>query len=323
MKTKLLIVILTVIILLVFFLPKKGEKTYIKSLSSISSEIDSFVIKKGNVSAYIFQENDEWKVAKEKGSESYKADKSKVQEILKNIKEEKKVEVVSKSKAYYKYELDEENRIDIKAYYKEKEVAYLSIGKSANNYSSYYTLLKNDSNIYQLVGQIRDTFFYEVKELRDKKVYSFNAEDILSLKIDKGVKSVTLMKKNVNKNINQKAISKVKEVQEKKGDLKEIDLMWKDEANKEYKKYEIDDIVNTISNLKVDKFLEESSKEFTKGAFYIKFKIELKQGKSYQLTLFKRNETFVAVVPFMKQAFSISSEDIDRLDIKWQDIQRR
>jgi hypothetical protein len=87
-------------------------------------------------------------------------------------------ELVSITGSLSRYDLEEDEAVHVQAYDDSKVVRSLILGKQAATFRHTYVKLPDDSRVFQMPGDLRAIFDRGVSELRNKRVLSFNQDDI-------------------------------------------------------------------------------------------------------------------------------------------------
>jgi hypothetical protein len=123
------------------------------------------------------RKDDRWYVE----PEGYLVDNEKATDMLEVIGKLTITDLVSSSANYTRYELDEAQKISVSAWEGSTAVRTLEIGKAAPTFQHTYLRFGDDENVYQARGHFRLKFDQSAEELRDKRVLTFNADDIQSI----------------------------------------------------------------------------------------------------------------------------------------------
>lgn len=181
--------------------------------------------------------------------EGYPVDSKKAEAMLKVLKDLAVTEMVSEAGNYVIYELDEDNRIMVKAFAGATPVREFEIGKTAATYKHTYIRLAGDDKVYQAKGSFRNDFDQTAAELRDKLVLSFSADEVLSVTVSLAGESTTLTREEIRQEESQEgAQAPVKEVQ------------WKNEKSTVVEKLKVDNLLSRMSSLRCKDYLEDRTK---------------------------------------------------------------
>jgi hypothetical protein len=126
--------------------------------------------------------------------EGYPIDKGKVDEMLEALGGLDVVSLVSEAESYVQYDLGDDKRVFVEASSIEKPLLKIDIGKTASTQRHTYVKLVNDTNVYQVSGNIRRIFDVEIWALRDKKVMALDRSAITGLTIESDGEKISLTK---------------------------------------------------------------------------------------------------------------------------------
>ncbi len=244
---ELIIIGVVIILSLVYIVFRKTDKVHYKvpELKNIKiDEISKIFLTKGSRKVNIENRKGAWVV----GEEGYSADDSLIKKILGHVSNLKLTTLVSKAGNYYKYELDDPRKINVKIFIKKDIVREFDTGKVASTYDHTNIKLKDDKNIYLAGGSLRRDLDKTVDDLRDKKVFSFDKADISEIAFTLNNKTYIL----------NKIIVPVKDIgagdDGKNRSDQKVETEWKYENNKiEISK--LNPVLNSLSDLKCDQYV--------------------------------------------------------------------
>jgi len=130
--------------------------------------------------------DDKWHL----GPEGYLANSDKVDNMLNIINELTMTALVSESKNYSRYGLDEDSKVTVKAWIGDKLVREFEVGKVATSYRHTFVRLAGDDRVYHAKGNFRNDFDQTAEALRDKTVLSFDQSVISEIQIMKGTEQL-------------------------------------------------------------------------------------------------------------------------------------
>lgn len=299
-KTQIQIIILIAIIAIgsVYLILSNSSKMYTlpQYEKMDSKEFTRITIEKGDNLTTLEKSEDDWLILPEK----YKADPETVNTIINNISELTLTELISTSGQYSKYDLNDGSKTTVTAYNGNDIIRTFDFGKKSD--SSQHTFIKrtDDPDIYQVRGNLDDTFNKDTESLRDKTALSFNAEDILlfTIKMDDSTE-ITLNKTIVPAEQTENPEGVEQEPQEK--------TVWNKEDGTEFKSNEIVNLIQTLSALKCNSYAEEG-KEYGD----ILFAITLKGSSEYYLEVFnKTDDVYPASSSMNDYVFNLSSWQVE------------
>ncbi len=138
------------------------------------------VIEKNGSAITLDRSNDLWRL----GSDSSRADKTAVDNIIENLSDLFITDMVAKSGNLKTYGLAGEDVIHVTASDKDnKTLRELYIGKLTTGRGFTYIKLNDDKNVYTVKGNIRDSFDISADGITDKKILAFDSSSILKISI--------------------------------------------------------------------------------------------------------------------------------------------
>ncbi|KMQ50492.1 hypothetical protein CHISP_2610 [Chitinispirillum alkaliphilum] len=119
--------------------------------------------------------------------ERFLADSASVQVVLEKIVNLRKNTLVSENpERQSSFEVDEESGVFVSMWdEREKSLGAFRIGKTAIDWNTHYVRQMGSNSVYSIAGGVRYPFFSEVNRWRDRRIMSFNRNDVLRINIDK------------------------------------------------------------------------------------------------------------------------------------------
>ena len=195
MKVKKEYAILVVVIValgLYLFFRNTDRTTYtLPELPAVKTQdLTKIEIGKGDQNVVLTRKDDGWLVA----PGDYPADGNLVDRMLDALADLKVTALVSETRNYTRYELDENQQIRVTAYQDDKAVRSFHIGKAAETMRHTHITLSEDPHVYHAQGNFRQDFDHSVDSLRDKTVLAFKKEDVTEYSITTEGKTITIKK---------------------------------------------------------------------------------------------------------------------------------
>lgn len=286
LKIEYIILGLVIISLLIYLILRNPNQVQyeIPEISQIKdNKIEKVEIIKNGVMITLSKKKDQWFIQ----PQDYPADQEKVKKLIQTISDLVLSDVISESKNYFKYGLDQENKITVKAYYSKDIIREFEIGKEAATYRHTFVKIPNDTRVFHARNSFRRDFEQKVADLRDKTVLKFNKSGINRIEMKSRETALVFEKK-------------IQEVKIKSGDImdknkkpsadvpsdKPPQEFWSMPDGKIGKKGEIDSIISFLSNLSCNDYIEDKTKADFKEPLY---QVTLKGTRDY--TLFIYNKT--------------------------------
>ena len=177
LKKEYIILLLIIVVLVIYIALRKDSRIQyeIPEVAELAPEKISGIVIKGITSEILLaKENDKWLI----GDDKYVADAYKVEKMIDFLKKPLLITVVSDSKDYIRYGLDEKNMITVKALSGENQQRLIEIGYQADVRNHTFIKLENDTRVFQAREDLRDIFSADIDDIRDKTVLSFNVEEV-------------------------------------------------------------------------------------------------------------------------------------------------
>lgn len=105
---------------------------------------------------------------------------------IKTISVLNKIDNMKSDSKKEKYGFTDEKIISVEAFEGEKSVRKILIGKLSSTYSQTFIALGKGEDVFLAAGNLHDVFDHDAQELKDKKIYSLNKNDITSVSISCG-----------------------------------------------------------------------------------------------------------------------------------------
>lgn len=314
MKIKKEYIILAVIIVaLLLYLSQRSTDRTLYQLADVpeisNSAITKIEINKNNTPVVLDKQTDQWTI----GPKKYPADAVKVKDILNVMDKLTLTALVSESKSYSRYDLDDANKITVKAFDKDRLKLEFDIGKAAASFRHTFVKIAGDKRVFHARGSFRSKFDQTVDDLRDKAVLAFKINEIREINIAKARDKMVFNRIQIPDTTKQSETSNSK--------TEPLKTTWQNAAGQKAGNSKINRLLTTLSDLSCEKYISDRTKdEFTDPVF----NLILKGGKEYKLSIFeklnKNDKDYPAIssensYPFILSGSQIKSimEDPDEL----------
>jgi hypothetical protein len=292
-----------IVILLGYLLFQSRDKVHYKVpvLDTVKKEnIDKVEIKKSDETITLVKKDSQWLIH----PQGYPTDADKVDRIMNTITQLTLTDLVSRSKNYTLYDLTEEKAIHVKAFNKDVELRDFEIGKIASTYGHTFVKIKDNPNVYYARESFRSHFDTKVSDLRDKTVMKLDSNEISEVTIEKegqtyvfakNVKPVEPPTVELDKAEDKTEEEKKEgEDEDKPAEVEppkpEEQITWLMPDGKKGKKSEVDSLINQLTDLSCQEYIEDKTKEDFKTQTPI-YTLKLKGSKDYIMTFFPKPET--------------------------------
>ncbi len=294
-KKEIAILFFIMAVLVFYIKSEKTDKTTYKlpDITKIETgDISRLTISNKDSEIILLKENNIWLV----GVNKYPADPSTIDKMLTQISAISLTALASESKNYSLYELDNDKKINVRAFKGDNIIRNISIGKPASSYKHTFVMIDDDHRVFHAEGNIRTDFSKTVPELRDKKVMAVQ-DEITELILTAGNKNMTIVKAvaPVSVDVNDKQAGEQPAEQGPK---------WTTADNRPVKDSEIDSIISSLSDYRCDEFIENKTKQDFTSAVY---KAVFKGTKEYSISFYDmQNEKYPAVTSESEYPFMVS-----------------
>ncbi len=287
------IILFTVIAALVLYIAlRKGNRIQyeIPEVSEIiGSDISGIVIEESGKKLALVRENDRWVIEPEK----YTADSYKVEKMLDFLSAPELVTVVSDSKDYMRYGLDDKKKLSVKAVSEGSNARSVEIGYQTEIRDFTFLKLENGDRVFHARGDLRDIFTTDMNEIRDKTVISFESKDIGYIELIKDGKKLSLTRTGT---------------EQIEGDT-QPSYEWKNAEGKTVDNAAAAAILNDILEIKCSEYIYDNS-EVQGDPMYV---IKVTDEKEHSIKIFTQKENEYSAVssdnptPFKLYAWRIDN----------------
>jgi len=310
MKIKKEYIILAVIIvaLLLYLSQRSTDRTLyqLPEMPEISnSDLSKIELTKNTTIVVLSKEDGKWTI----GLKKYPADELKIKNMLDVIGKLSLTALVSQSKSYNRYHLDEGNKIKVKAFDKDKLRREFDIGKAAASFRHTFVKISGDERVFHASGSFRDKFDKTVEDLRDKTVLSFKINEIREIHISKGKHKMAFNLTQPPKEVKQTEKSNTSSPK-----TEPIKMLWQTTAGKNASSTKINRLLTTLSDLSCDEYISGQDKDEWKDPI---FTLLLKGSKEYKLSIFEKlnkdKKDYPAISSENSYVFNLSGSEAENI----------
>ena len=318
MKLKKEYFILTAILvaLILYLVLHRSNRTHyqLPELSEVSGKhISKIEIKTADNSIIFNKKDNTWQIEPNK----YRADSTKVKNILNAVEKLKLTALVSESKNYVRYDLKSDKNIHVKAWQGKNLVREFDIGKAAPTFKHTFVKLPNDPNVYHARGDFRRNFDGSVEDFRDKTVLSFAQNTIHGIELTHEKETISLSRKEIPEILAEKKDGPASKASK---DSK-TKTVWEDTKGHEVAPSKISSLLGFLNSLECEKYLDDLKKENFKNPIYT---LILKGEKEYSLLVFAKKDenatSYSGISSENESPFSLSDIQVDTIKSKLDEI---
>ena len=308
LKKEYIILALVIIALAAYLVTRTSDRTQyqLPDVPQVAAkEISKLQITREGAIIVVNKKDDKWYIA----PEEFPADGNKIKDILNAIENLTLTALVSESKNYHLYDLDEEKKVNVKAWQADNLRRDVDLGKTASSFRHTFVKPAGDDRVFHARGNFRNNFDLTVDDLRDKRVLTLDPADIIQFQVIKEQQTLILNKTQAPVAVESSQAKKQTEAapQVNKAEWQALDGRPVDEAV-------VQQILDTVSDLRCEKFITDRGKDdFTTPLFTLR----VKGGQDYSLSIFAKaadkDTDYPAVSSGTNYPFLLSGSQVDKI----------
>ncbi|MBN2533094.1 MAG: DUF4340 domain-containing protein [Spirochaetales bacterium] len=299
------IILGVIVIILIGFLifQNTSNKTHYKlpKINKVEKDdIKKIILTKPDETITLKKENENWRIL----PGQFPADPAKIDRIVNVVTGFTITDLVSESKNYGLYELDDENKINLKAFSADDRILLeFDIGKKANTYRHTFVKLKDNPNVYHA----KEIFQYDVPktvdEFRDKQVMKFDRSEIYSITLNNNKEELIVNKEMENVDVT---------------DETRPSEIWKSGPGRKVRENEITTMLDTLAGLRCENYIEGKNKADFKNPIY---SLIIKGTKDYTISIYKKEDTkYPAISSENDDPFMLSAWKTEKFMKEYEDL---
>jgi len=307
-KKEYIILALVIIALSAYLVTRTSDRTQyqLPDVPQVAGkEISKLQITRDKTIIVVNKKDDKWYIA----PEVFPADGSKVKDMLNAIENLTLTALVSESKNYNLYDLDEDKKINVRAWQEDNLKRDVDLGKTASSFRHTFVRPAGDERVFHARGNIRNNFDITIDDLRDKLVLSLNPAEIQQFIVIKDQQSLIL-----NKTQPPVVVEDAQADKQTEAAPEASKPAWQASDGQPVDEAVVKQILNTISNLRCEKFISDRRKDDFASPL---FTLRMKGGQEYSLSIFaktaEKDTDFPAVSSGSDYAFMLSDSQADRI----------
>jgi len=307
-KKEYIILVLIIIVLSVYLYKRSADRTLyeLPELAQVNEkDLTKLQITRDKTEMVLNKKDEQWFIA----PADYPADANKVKGMLDAIKNFSLTALVSESKNYIRYELDEGQKINVKAFQGDSLKLDIDVGKSASSFRHTFVRLSGEERVFHARGNLKNTFDVTLDSMRDKTVLSLKTAEIQQIEIKKDPQSLAFTRTQVP--VEVKTSDAKKDPDAAPPAPKQV---WQAATGQPVNESALNQMLNALANLRCEKFIDDSKKEDFNSPL---FTIELKGGQDYRLSIFAKagenDSNYPAVSSGSDYPFELSTSQVDRI----------
>lgn len=262
MKNRRLLISLGLIAVLLLYIvfSRTNRSADIPEVESFESA-DDIMVKREKGPLHLYLKDGIWVI----NDEAYPADKTKVENMEKEMRDFKITDFISKSPFYEKYNLTEDKAVRVTV---KKEGAVkrdILLGKKSSTNRNTYVKFPDKNEIYLASGDIVSVFDKEVNDLRDMGICEISPDSLASIELNyKGSRLKFVKETTEVKDAQAEKDNKVKEADKDKQPQKAEKWVCEQYRNAALDKNQVDAFVKAFASVKADSY-SDMKKQDMKG----------------------------------------------------------
>jgi hypothetical protein len=275
-KEYIILIAIILALLLYLFLRKSDRIRYeLPELPAVEkADVSKIEIARKDAVIILHRKNGTWNI----GQQGYQADTTKVTRMLGVIENLTLTAMVSETRDYSRYQLDDEHKITVRAWSGESLTREFDVGKAAPSYRHTFIRMKDNNLVYHARENFRQTFDLSVDDLRDKQVLSFDKAEIEEIRLITNGQSLVCTRSDTSRTADLDST-----VQDKPLPSKEV--IWESEEGARCEEEKLQRLLAMLSNLRCESYIYAKEKEDLTDPIY---RIELKGAQDYTLSIFAK-----------------------------------
>jgi hypothetical protein len=293
LRREYIILLVVILVLSLYLVLRRQDRAHYKvpKLPHIAqADISKIEISKKGTAITLNKKDNIWRI----DPQGYPADAAKVKKILDATEKLTLTALVSESKNYGRYNLDDDTKLTVRAWIADTLRRDFAIGKVAPSYRHTFVQVREDHRVYHARGNFRGIFDQTADSIRDKMVLKFEKAEIEEIQVTKGQESTVLIRKRIPVEIK---LDQETEASSPPASKKEI--LWESAEGNKADEAKVKRLLTVLSNLRCEQYVGDHKKEDFTNPIYT---VRLKGAKEYTLSLFEKMEKDVKGYP------AISSE---------------
>jgi hypothetical protein len=234
--------------------------------------------------------------------------------MLKAIKDLELTALVSESENYNRYELDEDQKINVKASQGSNLKMDIDVGKTASSFRHTFVRPAGEDRVFHAQGNLKNAFDVTVDSLRDKVVLTLKPADIQQLNVKKDQQSLAFNRAQAPVEVKAPATEENTAEKNTEAPTPAPKQTWQADGGLPVNESALNQLLNAVANLRCEKFIDDRKKEDYTSPL---FSLEMKGVQDYSLSIFAKaaenDPNFPAVSSASEYPFLLSTNQVDRI----------
>ncbi len=299
MKKEILILGVVIAALAVYLYQRSADRTHytLPALAVVATaDIDKIQMTRGAETVVLVRQDGRWRIE----PAGYPVDRRLAQEMLDTLSGLTLTALVSESKNYALYELDDDHKANVKAWQAGQLKRDFDVGKAAPSFRHTFVRLAGDERVFHGQDNFSFRFRARIEDLRDKTVLAFSRPDIQEVRITKNGATLTLVPAPASTETPPSAPAAA--------------TAWQSSDGRPANSAAVEALIGELSSLQADAFIDGRDKaDFTQPVY----SIALKGSQMHSLELFAPaggdSPNHPAVSSGSDSPFSLSEDHAQRI----------
>lgn len=283
-----IILIAIVLALSLYLILRNPDRTHyqVPKLPHLAKKVISKIeISRQETSIVLHKKKNRWYIV----PQGYPADTGMVKQMLDIIEKVTVTALVSESKNYSRYDLDDNKKITVRAWMGDRLIREFEVGKAAASYRHTFVKLAGNDGVYHAPGNFRANFDQTVDKLRDKIVLSFDQTEIREIRITKGQQLTVFSRKQV-----PAKDSAGQEADARSPLSQKVETFWQTADGKDGDETQVRRLLAPLTNLRCVKYIDDRKKEDFTNPIYT---LQLKGLQEYTVSVFAKTDKDAKTCP--------------------------
>ncbi len=289
-KKEYIILVVVILALSLYLFLRRQDRTHYKvpKVPPIDqSNISKIEISKKGTAMILLRKDNIWRIA----PKGYPADAGKVKSMLDAIETLSLTTLVSESKNYSRYDLDNGKKLTVRAWIGDTLKREFAIGKVASSSRHTFVQVAGDHRVYHGGGNFRGIFDQTADNIRDKTVLKFEKAEIQEIQVNKGGESVVFGRRQVPVEIRVD-----QDTEASSPPASKTETLWESAEGQRADEAKLNRLLTALSNLRCEKYVDDRKREDLTDPIYT---VQLKGARDYLLSIFGKTDrhakTYLAI----------------------------
>ena len=326
LKKEYIILAIIIIALSVYLYNRSSDRSLYKLPETpkvAQKDITKLQITKGDSVIVLSKKDDKWYIE----PEGYPADAEKVKNMLNALENFTLTAMVSESKNYSRYELDDAQKTNVKAWQGDNLRLDFDLGKTAPSFRHTFVRPSGEERVFHAQGNLKNSFDVSMDKLRDKTVLAFNPADIQQIDIAEEQQSLAFTRTPVPVEVKSPDTAKKDDASTKTQEASTPPaqkLVWQAANGEPADEAALNQLLGTLSKLHCENFIAGRKKEDYTAPL---FTLQLKGAKEYSLSVFakdtEKDTAYPATSSGSDYPFQLSDSQVQRIMKKPADLMKK